>query len=164
MHSDFVAIDFETANYNPQSACAVGIVTVSNNIITDEYYTLIQPPQNFYTASNIMCHGITPEQTLTAPTFENVYHEFEKRMKNKIVVAHNESFDRNVLKSTMQYYDLSYFHWGLPNIWQCTLKIYRQKGFKPASLNACCSRMDIELQHHNALSDARACALLYIRQ
>ena len=40
----FTAIDFETATYDRHSACAVGIVTIDNGIIIDEYYTLIQPP------------------------------------------------------------------------------------------------------------------------
>jgi len=48
MNSDmtFTAIDFETATANQNSACAVGIVTVEQGIITNEFYSLIQPPQN----------------------------------------------------------------------------------------------------------------------
>ena len=49
---NFVAIDFETANNYRNSACAVGIVTVTDNVITDEYYTLIQPPLNQYNYHN----------------------------------------------------------------------------------------------------------------
>lgn len=42
----FTAIDFETATGHPESACAVGIVMVEEGVIVDEYYTLIQPPNN----------------------------------------------------------------------------------------------------------------------
>ena len=83
-------------------------------------------------------------------------------MKNKTIVAHNESFDRNVLKKTMAYYGLIYENFELPERWECTMKIYRKKGFTSASLNACCSVMNIQLNHHNAISDARACAKLYL--
>ena len=58
---NFVAIDFETANNYRNSACAIGIVTVTDNVITDEFYTLIQPPQNQYNYHNILVHGIRPE-------------------------------------------------------------------------------------------------------
>ena len=52
----FTAIDFETATYHRHSACAVGIVTVEQGIITDEYYTLIQPPQNFFSYHLSLIH------------------------------------------------------------------------------------------------------------
>jgi DNA polymerase-3 subunit epsilon len=42
----FTAIDFETANgYHP---CSVGIVTVENGVIVDEFVTLIKPLNNYY--------------------------------------------------------------------------------------------------------------------
>ena len=42
MNLSFAAIDFETATGYMESACAVGIVTVTDGEITDEYYSLIQ--------------------------------------------------------------------------------------------------------------------------
>lgn len=54
MNLSFVAIDFETATGYMESACSVGIVTVTDGIITDEYYSLIQPPENEYWRSNIL--------------------------------------------------------------------------------------------------------------
>ena len=48
MNLSFAAIDFETATGYMESACAVGIVTVTDGEITDEYYSLIQPPENEY--------------------------------------------------------------------------------------------------------------------
>ena len=48
MNLSFVAIDFETATGYMESACSVGIVTVTDGIITDEYCSLIQPPENEY--------------------------------------------------------------------------------------------------------------------
>ncbi len=158
---NFAAIDFETANYNGHSACAVAIVTVEDHVITDRYYTLIQPPQNSYFQGFCEIHGIYPKDTLEAPTFEQVYKEVHKRLQDQVVVAHNEGFDRNVLTKTMLYYDLSPSMLDLHKRWECTVKIYRRKGFKPCSLNACCARLDIPLNHHHALSDAEACARLF---
>lgn len=158
----FVAIDFETATGHPYSACAVGIVTVENGTITDEYQSLFQPPENEYWWKNISIHGITPKMTEELPGFHAIYPDIKKRLAGKIVVAHNESFDRNVLKQTMRVYQLDYDELFLPERWVCTCRIYRALGYKPATLSACCERQGIPLQHHEALSDARGCARLYL--
>ena len=160
--ASFVAIDFETATGFRNSACAIGIVSVDNGEIIDEYYSLIQPPRNEYWQQNIMVHGITPRDTVSAPTFEDIYIEVKKRMLGRKVVAHNESFDRGVLTHTMAFYDIAYSDLDIPKKWDCTVKIYRAKGFSPANLHACCERMNIDLNHHEALSDARACAKLFL--
>lgn len=81
MHLSFAAIDFETATGYPESACAIGIVTVTDGEITDEYYTLIQPPENEDWRSNILIHSITPDMTESLPGFHAIYPEVRKRLK-----------------------------------------------------------------------------------
>jgi len=158
------AIDFETATGYRNSACAVAIITVAEGQVTDQYYRLIQPPGNAYWGQNIDVHGIRPSDTLSAPTFLEVYPEIRERLLGRTVVAHNESFDRDVLRRTMEHYGLDPFELSLADRWECTCRIYRAKGFKPASLDACCAQLSIPLDHHNALSDALACARLYLSQ
>jgi len=62
----------------------------------------------------------------------------------------------------MQDYSIEYSELNIATKWECTLKIYRAKGYNPARLNSCCEIHNIELKHHEALSDARACAQLYL--
>ncbi len=159
---NFTAIDFETATGKRYSACAVGIITVENGKIINEYNALIQPPNNEYSYYNTEVHGITEFDTVNAPLFPDVYPEIRDLLAGQTVVAHNESFDRGVLQKTMEYYNLDYSELNISNPWECTLKIYRAKGYKPASLDACCSKQGINLNHHEALSDARGCAMLYL--
>ena len=64
----------------------------------------------------------------------------------------------------MKLYDLDYSELNLPDRWECTCKIYRKKGINPANLAACCKRMNIYLNHHDAVSDAIACAMLYLKK
>ncbi|MGJ8656217.1 MAG: 3'-5' exonuclease [Akkermansiaceae bacterium] len=161
---NFVAIDFETANGARNSACAVGIVTVKDGIITDTYYTLIKPPRNAYHWGCIRVHGIKPADTISALTFAELYPEFQRRLQGQTVVAHNAPFDRGVLRACMDTAALDYNSLEIHDKWQCTVQIYRKKGFKPCNLNACCEVLGIELQHHQALSDAKACAELYLRK
>lgn len=155
---NFVAIDFETAKGNRNSACAVGIITVENGKIIEEYNVLIQPPDNDYFWKNIEIHGITPEDTAIEPNFKELYPEIKKRLQGKTLVAHNESFDRSVLQKTMEYYGLDYSELNIGDRWKCTYRIFGE------TLNVCCDKYDIELNHHEALSDARACAELYLRR
>lgn len=160
---NFVAIDFETAK-GPTSPCAVGMVTVENGIITDEFHTLIQPPNNQYSSFTIKVHGITPEQTRFAPVFSTVYPEIKKRIQNKIVVAHNVAFDRSVLQKTMYAHGLDYLELNISDNWQCTMQMCRNHSKYPSGkLNECCLVEGIELNHHEALSDARACAVLFLK-
>jgi len=157
---NFTAIDFETATgFHP---CSVGIVTVQNGIIVDEFVTLIKPPNNIYNPFTIQVHGIYPRDTVNAKSFKQVYPEIERRLKNRVVVAHNESFDRNVLVKSMLANGLNYEDLNIASKWECTVKIYKAKGIKPTKLSDCCREMNIKLNHHEALSDARACAKLYM--
>jgi len=158
----FTAIDFETATGFHTSACAVGIVTVENGIITEEYYSLIQPPNNEYWYQNIQVHGIKPIETLKEKTFDDLFPEIQRRLFGRTIVAHNEQFDRNVLSKTMRHYGLYYDELEIADRWECTCRIYRAKGYKPANLKYCSERNNISLNHHEALSDARACAQLYL--
>jgi len=157
---NFTAIDFETATgYHP---CSVGIVTVQNGIIVDEFVTLIKPPNNEYNPFTIRVHGIYPKDTVNSKSFYQVYPEIERRLRNRVVVAHNESFDRNVLMKSMLLHGLNYEDLNIAPKWECTVKIYKAKGLKPTKLSDCCREMNIQLNHHEALSDARACAKLYM--
>jgi len=62
----------------------------------------------------------------------------------------------------MAFYQLDYQELNIANRWECTVKIYKSKGIVPTKLSDCCKVMNIDLNHHEALSDARACAKLYL--
>lgn len=152
MYKSYTAIDFETAQGKRWSICQVGLVRVENQIITEHLSILVQPPDNYYWNNFIHIHGITPEQTANAPTFDRIWHQIEPFIKNQNVVAHNGfAFDFHCLKQTLEYYDIS----NPEFTGHCTYRIY---GNNLASL---CGEYNIPLNHHDALSDARACAELF---
>jgi DNA polymerase-3 subunit epsilon len=64
----FTAIDFETATAFP---CSVGIVTVENGVIVDEFVSLIKP-NNLYSPYTIQVHGIYPRDTMNAKLFASI--------------------------------------------------------------------------------------------
>ncbi|MDA3926699.1 MAG: 3'-5' exonuclease [Kiritimatiellae bacterium] len=158
----FTAIDFETATGYRNSACAIGLVRVENGEILDTFSALIQPPGNEYWGRNIGVHGITPEDTACSSSFADIFPHFRHYLEGQLLVAHNASFDKSVLSKTMAHFDLDYEGLRVSQ-WECTLKIYRAKGFKPCKLSDCCNYLNIELNHHEALSDAIGCAHLYLK-
>ncbi|WP_311408713.1 exonuclease domain-containing protein, partial [Liquorilactobacillus uvarum] len=100
---DFVALDFETANFKRNSACSIALTVVRNDHIVDEFYSLINPQVPF-NQRNIQIHGIRPEDVSNAPTFLELWpHLSPLFAPNKLIVAHNATFDCSVLKNTLAY-------------------------------------------------------------
>lgn len=150
----FTAIDFETAQGYRWSICQVGLIRVENGIVIRELDILVQPPNNYYWDRFTDIHGISSKDTLKSPTFNDIWHQIEPYIKNQNVIAHNGfSFDFPVLSKTLEYY-------GLPSPEYnkfCTYKIYK------SNLADLCQEHKIPLNHHDALSDARACATLFTK-
>ena len=151
MNNSFTAIDFETAQGYRWSICQVGLVRVENGVIKDQLSVLVQPPNNYYWNNFIDIHGITPQLTRRAPTFDKVWEQIAPFITNQTVVAHNGAFDFHCLKQTLEYYNMAVPAYN----GNCTYKIYG------ANLASLCRKYNIPLNHHDALSDARACAELY---
>lgn len=148
----FTAIDFETAQGKRHSICQIGLVRVENSIVTHKLSLLVKPPDNFYSYYNTQIHGITSQMTQSSPTFDKIWHLIEPFICNQTIVAHNSSFDISCLRQTLAYYNM--VTPGFDS--HCTYKIYGQK------LNHVCMTHGIELNHHDALSDAMACAQLFL--
>lgn len=160
---NFSAIDFEAATGYRNSACAVAIVRVENAKIQEIFHSYIRPPNNYYSPDTIEIHGITPDITENSPPFFKVYPDIKKRINKRNVVAHNESYDRNVVLKCMEMSkipleDLEFS----TEKWYCTNKIYKKLGHKTTKLNLLAQEYGIELIHHDPISDAKACALLFI--
>ncbi|MGE0488389.1 MAG: 3'-5' exonuclease [Vulcanimicrobiota bacterium] len=153
----FVAIDFETADYTRDSACSVALVRVEQGRVVDRVHTLLRPPGG--RVRNTHIHGITWAQVRNAPTFGQVWPHLARRLVGaEYLAAHNAPFDRSVLAACCRRAGLS-----LPaQPFVCTLALARQQWGKPASLDAVSQRLGIPLQHHQALSDAEACARILI--
>src|SRR5690606_1089193 len=149
--SRYTAIDFETAHAKPWSICQVGLVRVEEGTITKEIDLLVQPPGNNYHWGNTRVHGISKKVTAHAPTFAEIWPEMEPYINGQHIVAHNAPFDVSCLKASLAFYNLP-----VPQFQShCTVKIFKR------NLALLCNAYGIELNHHQALSDAKACAALF---
>lgn len=155
---DFAAIDFETANYERSSVCAVGIVVVRGGEIVDSFYSLIKPDPDYYEYCCTRVHGLTQRDTKNAPVFPEVWQQVEPLIKGLPLVAHNKAFDESCLKAVFRTYQMDYpdyeFH--------CTCVASRRVW--PAgrhNLDVIAARCGYNLKnHHHALADAEACAAI----
>jgi DNA polymerase-3 subunit epsilon len=147
------AIDFETAQPKRWSVCQVGLVRVEAGVVMQGVNLLMRPPDNCYSGFNIAVHGITARDTECEPGFDVVWPQIRKWIEGQIVVAHNMAFDGSCLKQALEFYGLAQPSYEK----RCTYKLFKKR------LNDCCEEFGIPLDHHDALSDARACAALYLR-
>ncbi len=154
----FVAIDFETADRHRDSACAVAVVRVEGGAIVRREERLIRPPRREF--ENTAIHGITWEMVSAAPPFGDVWRELEPVLAGAaFLAAHNAPFDRGVMEACCSAAGLPYPRFA----WRCTVLIARDRwGIYPTKLPDVCRNLGIELNHHNALSDAEACARIVL--
>lgn len=156
MIQDFIAFDVETPNRNNDSICQIGIVKVADLQIVERLSILVRPPENRYDNMNICVHGICPEQTESEPEFHEIWPLISSYFINQTLVAHNASFDITVLEKVANLYDINLA--GFAREVYCTSALNNR-----ASLPDCCKAYNIELiNHHDGLSDAEACANIFI--
>lgn len=156
---DFVAIDFETANSLRTSVCSIGIIQVKNGKIIKEINTLINPLSEFH-YYNTKIHGITEDMVMSAPTFEEFWPNFKGFIEGKTIIAHNASFDISVLRAS-----LDNFHEPYPDFqYGCSFQISKKvwPNLYNHKLSTVANYLGISLNHHDALEDARASALITI--
>ncbi len=157
--STFVAIDFETSGYDPWNACSIALVRIVDGRLDDSFSSLIKPPSGrvFFTE----VHGLTWNILRGAPAFPRIWPDVQAFLAGaEGLVAHNASFDRNVLWGCCE-------HFGCP--WPqlpfyCTLRGSRAALPLPSHrLSDVCAHFRIPLRHHEALSDAQGCAAIFVR-
>ena len=177
-------LDFETANYSYTSACAVGLAIfdqkrskgvpplfsvdsgpepLSNNETGNPYdlvespHWLVKPPKGhgYFRDDFTDIHGLTWFDVQAAPEFSEIATEvLEHLSKADIVVAHNASFDMDVLKQT-----LTHFGFASPEFdYLCTLGLARRiwPELPNHQLNTVAAHIGHEFNHHHAQSDSEA--------
>lgn len=158
--ADFTAIDFETANRRPDSACQLAAVTVRNGQIVDQTMWMIRPEPFYFSSANIQIHGITPQAVHAESTFGDLWPEIAEKLGDDCIVAHNAGFDVGVLLGCLRAHQQP-----IPEMhFTCTRAIarrtwpqHRRYGLKPLS-----NWLGVQFRHHDALEDSIACAKILL--
>jgi DNA polymerase III subunit epsilon len=156
---NFVAIDFETANNDRASACAVGVVRLEGGRIVATERRLINPRTNYFIYTD--CHNMRPQDVADAPLFDLAWKELSPLLDGAaFIAAHNAHFDKGVLYHCCDRYNIA--PPGHPVT--CSMKAARACWELPAyGLDTVCNHLSIELNHHEPLSDALGCARIMVK-
>ncbi|WP_028647694.1 exonuclease domain-containing protein [Nocardiopsis sp. CNT312] len=163
MPRTWTAIDFETANQDRGSACAVGLVRVADGAPVERFSTLIRPPEpvSRFSARNTAVHGITAADVTGAPGWEQVWHSVLDFVDGGVLVAHNAAFDMGVVRSACAHTGA-----GRPELeYVCTLALARRTWPELGDhrLPTVCSHIGHRMRHHHrADHDAEACARIVV--
>ncbi|MBR0062531.1 MAG: 3'-5' exonuclease [Oscillospiraceae bacterium] len=152
----YIAFDVETPNHLNDRMSAIGITVIEEGEIVNEYYTLVNP-DTYFDAFNVELTGITPESVISVPNFPALWAEIEPIMDSGVLIAHNAPFDMSVLAKCLRAYDIE---WKSCAPYACTCQMGRRllHNLPNHRLNTISDYLGIELDHHNAGSDSRACA------
>jgi DNA polymerase III subunit epsilon len=157
--SRFAAIDFETADYGRDSACALSVVVVEKGKIVAKELTLIKPPRRDFIFTYL--HGISWSHVANQPVFSQVWKDIKRLIRGvDFIAAHNASFDRSVLHTCCEAAAIE-----PPEVdFLCTMKLARRQwGVFPTKLPDVCRYFGFQLNHHDAASDALACAKIVLQ-
>ena len=120
-------------------------------------FTLIQPEPNYYNYWCCQVHGLSYEDTDSAPVFPKVWAQIEPLIEGLPLVAHNKAFDESCLKAVFRVYQMDYPDYEFYDTLCVSRRVF------PNLMNhkldtvaeACGFCME---NHHHALADAEACA------
>ena len=155
---NFVTLDFETAKYARESACAIGLVKFEEGRETGSFYSLIRPPDLYIRPDFTDIHGLTVEDVRGAPVFSEIWESVRQFAGDLPIAAHNAGFDMRVLEAVLAWYGLA----SVRLKYFCTLALSRAAwpGLPSYSLSNLGKHFGITYKAHDALEDARTCGLL----
>lgn len=158
---DYIAIDFETANYYKNSACSVGLVRLIDGKETDSVYSLIHPTKMYFIPEwTETIHHISYDDVRDKPYFPEVWDTIVMPFINKTpdipLVAHNGNmFDMPVIKNCCEYFGME-----VPKLEYFDSLIVAKKTWPDLEshrLTALGEYFKIEYLAHDALEDSRTC-------
>lgn len=152
---EYTVIDVETPNAKNDSICSIALLRVKEGKVVSKEYHLVDPEDHF-DQFNVRLHGISKAMVKGSPSFSELWHRIGHHFNDGIIVAHNATFDLNVLAKSLRRNNLD-----VPDFrYVCTYRLSKavNMGLRRHGLSSVCEFYGIELDdHHNALCDAVAC-------
>jgi DNA polymerase-3 subunit epsilon len=159
MPLSFVAIDFETANFDRDSACAVGVTKVLDGHVGPTLSWFVQPPGDA-SFTNTYLHGIGPEHVVGAPTWTETLRRLAEIADGLPLVAYSP-FDKGVYNAANRVSGVE----DPGFVFLDALAIARRHCQLPSHrLPLVVAHLGLpSFDHHEAGADSRACALVALR-
>ncbi len=159
---NFTAIDFETANSSPASACSVGLVKIRAGRVAERASWFIQPPvgHDAFLEWNTRIHGIVAADVVGAKGWAEQYADIVAFADGDVLVAHNARFDMGVIAGGCAATGTPLAeHHSLCSL-QVARKTYTLESYRlPMAARAAGHE---GFAHHDAAADAEACAAIVV--
>lgn len=156
----YTFIDVETPNRRNDRICSIGIVVSDENGNVLERRSQLTNPESTFDEVNMRITGISPIDVKAMPPFPEVWESVVAPLLNpRAIVAHNASFDLNVIAKTLTAYGMP-----IPDIeYACTMEMARvAPSIESLKLPEVCNALGVSMgRHHDALEDAEACAEVF---
>lgn len=156
----FAIIDVETTGGGiaGNRITEICIAKMLGGKIFDKYVSLVNPEQ-VIPAYITALTGIDNHMVADAPLFKEIATDIDEFTRDAVFVAHNVSFDYNVLRNEFRHIGMSFIRKKL-----CTVRLSRKliPGLKSYSLGNLCPAINIpHLNRHRAEGDVDATVILF---
>jgi DNA polymerase III epsilon subunit family exonuclease len=161
--TEYVVIDIEATSLPaPRNRITeFAAVMISDGEIVGEYSTLVNPGMRIPRYVQKIT-GIKDDMVKDAPRFEDVAEDIREVVGNKVIVAHNTTFDVTMLNFELD----RTTGVRIENSSLCTVKLSRklQPGLEKYKLGDVANFFDVEItDRHRAFSDAEATAKIFLK-
>ena len=148
---EYVVIDTETTGlFKNDRVIEIGIIAFNEQEILEEWSTLLNPNRDI---GPTQIHGITPTMVSLAPEFSQISNDLARLLNNRVLIAHNASFDVRMLCAEFARIGVEFD----PGNSFCTMIAARHNlPTGTDKLTDACTYLGIEVSNaHSALGDAR---------
>ena len=150
---EFCVFDLETTGLSRvnDKITEIGAVILKNGEIV-EYYSSLVNPQMKLSQENIAITGITDEMLENERTIDQVLPEFMEFVGDRMLVAHNASFDTGFIRRDCRSLGIEFNHTYLDTL---GLSRFVNKDLKKHKLDIVAKHLKVgDFEHHRALADA----------
>ena len=166
MSLDFVAISFETANRSRSSACALGMVKVTDGQVVEELSLKIKPKgaDNIFDKRGTATHGMTAVDVADAPHWDEIASQVFGFIGDYPVAMHKKEFNVDVLLALSDRSGLTYPR--VKRFSTAKLAMWIIPGIESNSLSKSVEALAIDvdgLTHRNVTDDALMTALVALK-
>lgn len=160
--AEYCVFDIETTGLSPQSCkiTEIGAVIVKKGEVIDKFDTFTDPevhiPENITKLTSI-----TDEMVAGAPKNADAVREFLKFAGNRILVAHNASFDTSFIRKVAQDDQIEF---TVPYMDTVALSRYANPELKNHKLDTIAEYFNLgDFHHHRACDDAEMLGMILIK-
>lgn len=155
----YISLDVETPNRHNNSISQIGLYLIENGRIAQNYCTLINPEDRF-DPINRQITGLNPSMVARAPKLNEYWPLICDLFREYVIVAHNATFDLNVLCKSLKRYNISF-----PEIkFVCTYveSINKLPSLSKHTLSALAEYYGVQPEkEHDAGCDAKICHIVF---